>query len=490
MTSPAGKASRHLSGCGSQPELPQHAFSAFTSGKRCSALQKSRPAGSPAPDKTDSCLAHVDSSNSAAVSILPARSCAPDQTDTPAAGTSSSSSSAALANLLARGRMATQTDSPMAGAITNPSADLAGRPASTCTPARAAPLAGALGRGSDPKSTNGLQHAFSIFAAGRGGSAEPPSRLADTHTVDQSDSPATTPSLQESKSAAVVQSSGSARSGQGADWLAVQPSADGNVDPGGSASAAFYSTSPGGLEPDNSPANTHLPAKTSPCPVKQDTLPSKGPVSPFQEASRASWERQSTIERPARRKVSSHFGSLPARHSSVVAGDLPSAADPCGVLGGLVSKLQPQRSPSDLDSSTNEDFEVDLGTSEGMHSGCMQDDAAGHDRGADSVEEEDGPDSHMHHTPIAGLEHIQPFASIANVAVTNVAVTNVTAAALKKFGMQPQKAVAKGHARTVLQPFAPPRRRNAPQELQQQSGRKWDQGTPLSLKQFACSQSS
>lgn len=486
MTSPAGKASRHLSGCGSQPELPQHAFSAFTAGKRCSVLQNSRPAGSPAPDKTDSCLAHVDSSNSAAVSILPTRSCTPDQTDTPAAGTSSSSS-AALANLLARGRMATQTDTPMAGAITNPSADLAGRPASSCTPAQAAPLAGALSRGSDPKSTNSIQHAFSIFAAGRGGSAEPSNRLADTHdthTVDHSGSPATTSSLQENELAAVTQSSGPGRCGEGAGWHAVQPSADGNVDPGGSASAAFYSTSPGGLEPDNSPANAHLPASSSPCPVKQGSLPSKGPVSPFKEASRASWERQPSIEKPARRKVSSHFGSLPTRHKSVGPDDLPSAANPCGVLGGLVSKLQPQRSPSDLDSLTNEDFEVDLETTEGLHSGCMQDDTAQHDRDPDSMEEEDSPDNHMHHTPIAGLEHIQPFASIANMAVTKV-----TAASLQKFGMQPQKAVAKGHARTVLQPFAPPRRRNAPQETQQQSGRKSDQGAPLLLQQFACSQS-
>ena len=484
MTSPAGKASRHLSGCGSQPELPQHAFSAFTAGKRCSALQNSRPAGSPAPDKTDSCLAHVDSSNSAAVSILPTRSCTPNQTDTPAAGTSSSSS-AALANLLARGRMATQTDSPMAGAITNPSADLAGRPASSCTPAQAAALAGAFSRGSDPKSTNSIQHAFSIFAAGRGGSAEPSSRLADTHTLDHSSSPATMPSLQESEPAAVVQSSGSGRSGEGAGWHAVQPSADGSADACGRASVAFYSTSPGGFEPDNSPANAHLPASTSPCPVKQGSLPSSGPVSPFKEASRASWERQSAIQRPARRKVSSHFGSLPTRHKSVGPDDLPSAANPCGVLGGLVSKLQPQRSPSDVDSLTNEDFEVDLGTTEDLHSGCMQDDTAEHDRDPDSMEEEESPDNHMHHTPIAGLEHIQPFASIANMAVTKV-----TAASLQKFGMQPQKAVAKGHARTVLQPFAPPRRRNAPQGTQQQSGRNLsDQGAPLSLQQFACSQS-
>ncbi|KAL0050067.1 hypothetical protein WJX82_003781 [Trebouxia sp. C0006] len=253
-TSPAGKASRHLSGCGSQPELPQHAFAHF----------------------------------------------------------------AAVGKFL----------------TSNP-------------PSRPAKSKGSVGQASS-------------------------SRLAGRHTTDQSDSPAAASNAQVAELAKAEQSPAGGRSADDASGHAVQPRADVGDAADASASADFYSTSPGGLESGDSPPAAQLPSRSTSSPFKQGRVPSGHLVSPFKDASRAPWEQQCSVDRPARRKVSTLFGCLPKRLKSVEADALPSDANPSGVLGGLVSKLKPQSPPSELDSSTREDVDIDLETMEDGTDECMQ----------------------------------------------------------------------------------------------------------------------
>ncbi|DBB05493.1 TPA: hypothetical protein ACH3X1_012449 [Trebouxia sp. C0004] len=463
-TSPAGKASRHLSGCGSQPELPQHAFAHFAAGKLPTSNSPSRPARSPTPDKTDSPFAGADSNSSAALSNLLARSSEPDRTDSPALR-ANSSCSAALANLLARSRMSTHTDVPAAVAaasagISN-NASSSGRLARSQTPEQTDTPAATAGIVNDLGSSNRIQHVFNIFAAGKGSALASSCRLADRRTADQSDSPAAATNSQSAQLVKAEPSPGGGGSGDDAERHAV-------ADVGDAACADFYSTSPGGWESGD---------------MATGRVPSGHLVSPFKDASRASWEQQCSVDRPASRKVSAHFGSLPKRPKTVEAEALPSDTSPFGVLGALLSKLKPQSPPSELDSSTNEDFDIDLGTNEDGTDDCMQEEGAGVGRDASSMEEQNGVSS-MHHDPIAGLKHIQPFASIANEAVNNV-----KAASLRKFGMRPQNAAKKGRDRALLQPFAPPRRCNASQVVQQQAttGCKCQAaGKPPALQHFVC----
>ncbi len=494
-TSPAGKASRHLSGCGSQPELPQHAFAQFAAagqiplGKFPTSNPPSRPARSPTPDETDSPLAGADSNSSAALSNLLARNRKPDQTDSPTPR-ANSSCSAALANLLARSRMSTHTDVPAAaiaaaGAGVSNSGSQSGRLARSHTPEQTDSPAATAGSVNDLGSSNRIQHAFNIFAAGKGSAPQASSsRLADRHTTDQSDSPAAACNAQAAELAKAEESPAGGRSADDAAGHTVQSRADVGDAAGTSVSADFYSTSPGGLDSNDSPPVAQLPSSSTSSPFKQGRGPSGHLVSPFKDASRAPWEQQCSVDRPTRRKVSAHFGSLPKRLKSVEADALPNDANPLGVLGGLVSKLKPQSPLSELDSSTHEDFDIDLETNEDGTDDCMQEEEEGDgvDRNASSMEEQIGVSS-MHHDPIAGLKHIQPFASIANVAVNNV-----KAASLQKFGMRPQKAAKKGHEHALLQPFAPPRRCNASQVLQQQAtGSKCQaDGKPPALQHFFC----
>ena len=481
-TSPAGKASRHLSGCGSQPELPNHAFAHFSASKLPTSNPPSRPARSPTPDETDSPLAGADSNSSAALSGLLARSHGPDRTDSPTLR-ANSSCSAALANLLARSRMSTHTDVPAAAAGISNNSSQSGRLARSVTPEQTDSPAATAGSVNDLGSSNRIQHAFNIFAAGKGSTLASSGRLADRHTTDRSDSPAaaTNPAAEPAKA---EQSPAGGRSGGDAAGHTVQSRADFGDATGASASANFYSTSPGDLESGNSPPAAQLPSSRTSSAFKQGRQPKGCLVSPFKDASRAPWEQQCIVDRPARRKVSTHFGSLPKRLKSVEADALPSDANPFGVLGGLVSKLKPQSPPSQLDSSTNEDFDIDLDTNEHGTDDCMQEEeeGAGVDGDASSMEEQNGVSS-MHHDPIAGLKHIQPFASIANVAVDSV-----KAASLQKFGMRPQNAAKNGYARALLQPFAPPRRCNASQAVQQQAtGSKCQAGGKLpALQHFVC----
>ncbi|DBA80982.1 TPA: hypothetical protein ACH3X2_007192 [Trebouxia sp. C0005] len=487
-TSPAGKASRHLSGCGSQPELPQHAFAHFAAGKFATSNPPSRPARSPTPDETDSSFDGADSNSSAVLSNLLARGCEPDRTDSPVLR-ANSSCSAALANLLSRSRMSTHTDVPAAAAaaaapagISN-NASQSSRLARSHTPEQTDSPAATAGSVTDLGSSNRIQHAFNIFAAGKGSAPQASSsRLADRHTTDLSDSPAAATNSQAAELAKVEQSPARGGSGDGAEGHAMQPGADVGDAAGASASADFYSTSPGGVESSDSPPAAQLPSSSTSLPFKQGRAPSGHLVSPFKDASRAPWQQQYSVDRPARRKVSSHFGSLPKRLKSVEADALSSGANPFGLLGGLVSKLKPQSPRSELDSSTNKDFDIDLGTNEDGTGDCMQEEeeqGAGADRDASSMEEQNGVSS-MHHDPIAGLTHIQPFASIANVAVNNV-----KAASLQKFGMRPQNAA---HNRALLQPFAPPRRYSASQLIQHQhAGSKCQAAAkPPALQHFVC----
>ncbi len=488
-TSPAGKASRHLSGCGSRPELPQHAFAHFAAGKFPTSKPPSRPARSPTPDETDSPLAGADSHSSDALSNLLARAREPDRIDSPVLR-ANSSCSAALANLLARSRMSTHTDVPaaaiaVAAAGISNNASQSGRLARSHTPEQTDSPAATAGSVNDLGSSNRIQHAFNIFAAGKGSAPQASSsRLANRHTTDQSDSPAAASNAQAAELAKAEQSPAGGRSGDDAEGHAVQPRADVGDAAGANASADFYSTSPGGLESGDSPPAAQLPSSSTSSPFKQGRAPSGSLVSPFKDASRAAWDQQCSVDRPARRKVSAHFGSLPKRLKSVEADALPSDANPFGVLGRLVSKLKLQSPPSELDSSTHEDFDVDLETNEDGTEDCMQEEeeGAGVDRDASGMEEQNGVSS-MHHDPIAGLKHIQPFASIANVAVNNV-----KAASLQKFGMRPQKAAKKGHEHALLQPFAPPRRCNASQVVQQQpAGSKCQAAAkPPALQHFVC----
>ena len=414
----------------------------------------------------------------------------PDQTDSPTPR-ANSSCSAALANLLARSRMSTHTDVPAAAATAAAGAGISnntsqsGRLARSHTPEQTDSPAATAGSVNDLGSSNRIQHAFNIFAAGKGSAPQASSsRLADRHTTDQSDSPAAACNAQAAELAKAEESPAGGRSADDAAGHTVQSRADVGDAAGTSVSADFYSTSPGGLESGDSPPAAQLPSRSTSSPFKQGRVPSGHLVSPFKDASRAPWEQQCSVDRPARRKVSTLFGCLPKRLKSVEADALPSDANPFGVLGGLVSKLKPQSPPSELDSSTREDFDIDLETMEDGTDECMQEEeeGAGVDKDGRSIEEQNGVSS-MHHDPIAGLKHIQPFASIANVAVNNV-----KAASLQKFGMRPQNAAKKGHDHALLQPFAPPRRCNASQVVQQQAtGSKCQAGgRPSALQNFVC----
>lgn len=424
-TSPAGKASRHLSGCGSQPELPHHAFSSFAAGKLGTTHQSSKQAAFHTHDLTDRDAATGQGHATSNLSGRPSRGCTPEQTDSPAAADGSLNGSG---------------------------------------------------------SSHRLQHAFSIFAAGKGrGSSGPAHSLAGSRTHSQTDSPAAAMMLQEARLTVYERSPDNDRVANHADGH-MHPRADLSHAECARAVADFY-TSPGGLEPDNSPADARLLSGSTSSPPKGACLPSVPSTSPFKDASKSAWEEDTRRDRPARRNVSAHFGSLPKRHKSVEADELPLNANPCGVLGGLVNKLKPQRLSSDPGSSANEDFDIDLSTAEDEGPDCMQDDGTGLERVDNSSEGQHALTSNTQHDPIAGLEHIQPFASIANVAVANV-----KAASLQRFGMM-QKPFKKGHDRKVLQPFAPPRRCNASHELPQEldaNGRHRNKDEPPALQQFAC----
>ena len=165
--------------------------------------------------------------------------------------------------------------------------------------------------------------------------------------------------------------------------------------------------------------------------------------------------------------------------------ELPAHASPHGLLGGLVSKLKPQQSCDDHDSSADDGIDIDLDSAEVANRDHVEHEDAPvalNDESADAAQE--AAATELRSAPVVGLEHVQPFASIANVAVNKV-----KAASLKKFGMADSDKSAT-RARNVLHPFAPPRRSNASQGVQQQTNdadaSQGSRHVAPALQKFAC----
>ena len=210
-------------------------------------------------------------------------------------------------------------------------------------------------------------------------------------------------------------------------------------------------------------------------------LPSAQKASPFKTASTGC--SQPSALQPPKRKVSTFFGGQPKRHKSVEAEELPPHASPYGLLGGLVSKLKPQQSLDGHDSSADDGIDVDLDFAAVTNLDRVeQEDVLVEASDACADAEQEGVAKLLRSTPVVGLEHVQPFASIANVAVNKV-----KAASLKKFGMaEADKSATR--ARNMLHPFAPPRRCNASQGVQQQTndGPQGSKHIAPALQKFAC----
>lgn len=193
-------------------------------------------------------------------------------------------------------------------------------------------------------------------------------------------------------------------------------------------------------------------------------------------------EQEPCVGQASKRKISPHFGGKPKRHRSAEAEELPVHVSPYGLLGGLVGKLQPQLSCET--SSACDSISVDLDTQEVADSGQKhQEDVSVASDGARGGAQQNDVEPHVE--AISGLEHVQPFASIANVAVDSIA----KAASLRKFGMaEPQKSTKHRHTRSVLQPFAPPRRCKASQDKRRHvADCAQDEGSVApALQKFAC----
>ena len=367
--SPAGKASRHLSGCGSQPELPLHAFSSFAAGK----LNPPRPSS------------RLGSSRQ---SLPP-------------------------------------SDQPFMHVTTN----------------RA---------GSPSPETSLLHDQVSLTAVDRSASTD---RLVSGHSRMESSTSADAGAAAGHRTNTDAEIERQSAGGKSALW----PRQESCSLAAGTASAL------GPLGPP--PASAVLPVNAASRNCDQESGPSTGQT--------------------VKRKVSAHFGGQPKRHRSVEAEEVPVRVAPHGLLKGLVGKLKPQPAcNASCNSSADDSISVDLDTAaEAADSGHSEqedvsvapDDAS---EGADQNSVEPQGEA------IAGLEHVQPFASIANAAVGAVA----NAASLKQFGMaESQKPMKHRHARNVLQPFAPPRRCNASQEGQSHAEctRRADSVAPA-LQKFAC----
>ena len=347
-TSPAGKASRHLSGCGSQPELPLHAFSSFAAGN----LNPPRPA-----------------------SRL----------------TSSSRQSSPL------------SDQPSMLVTTS-------------------------GAGLHSAGAPSLHDQVSLTAVdSRSASTD---RLVLGHNITEA---STSDVAADAAAGRVIDTDAEMERQSAGERSALWP-----IQESCSLAAAGTGSAPSPLRPLASSAV--LPAKAA----SGDRGQEQGP----------------SISQANKRKVSAHFGGQPKRHRSAEAEDLPVPVSQHGLLGGLVGKLNP---PPACDarrhSSAGDSISVDLDSAEEA-ADC------GHPEQEDvSVAPDDADQNSVQPRveAIAGLEHVQPFASIAHTAVGTVA----KAASLKKFGMaESQKPMKHRHAQKVLQPFAPPRRCNASQQEQ------------------------
>ena len=173
--------------------------------------------------------------------------------------------------------------------------------------------------------------------------------------------------------------------------------------------------------------------------------------------------------------MSAHFDSQASRHQTAGSNELHADATSFGVLGGLVSRLQPKDS-SPVGSS--DDIDVYVEDSEAVSLDSEQDPMTDAAPECGSAGDRQPASDASRQCSLAGLEHIQPFASIASKVVNNV-----TAASLQKFGLsrQESKGAARHGSRShVRQPFAPPRSCNASQSSQSASV------AAPSLQQFVC----
>ena len=411
--SPAGKASRHLSGYGSQPELPQHAFSSFAAGKHGNPWLPSHP------------------------------------------GSSST-----------------------------------GAPHPYIRPG----LLGSSSIREDSPALEGSQQAFGHTGNGR--SASPSPELLPSHQQALQHNSSSSSSVMERSPSADKSMLASDSLDVSASWSSFADEAaaadaavaDAGLAPtrGRNAEAVSELERSGSLPatyPVGRDQGLSLPTRASSAALKSRQLPAAQVVSPFKAASRscAIEPEPSTEEQPPKRKVSAYFGGQPKRHKSIEAEALPGHATLHGLLGGLVSRLQPAKPVDDCDSSVDDDIDLDLEATEEARCDHEQQHASSLQTSRIPGIGQQTTASGAPSEAIAGLEHVQPFASIANVAVSKV-----RAASLKKFGMAAcQKS---GHARSVLQPFAPPRRCNASQGRQQHAAATTSeaQHTAPALQQFAC----
>lgn len=477
-TSPAGKASRHLSGCGSQPELPQHAFATFAAGhhdpgRPSSQLANSRHA-SPCPDQA---LTQPGSGHQPAALLhgshappVRTRKLSPLSDQTPGSEGNSKQSPSLDQEMLSSRVSSSKPSLP-------PEQD------------------------SDQLRSRGPSHVLlDKESADRGSSRNNSSSLkvsvlgtSPLLNVPLPEEPA----LHSSTSLSAIGRSPCAdRQG----CLSAHSSMDISVDDATVEGAALDRTTAGvSAEMEvaaSRPSSASQPRTKSILPLIGNSSasvalkPSSARIdSPFKAASRSFASEQGTSsDQSVKRKVSAYFGGQPKRHKSAEAEESPAHASSHGLLGGLVSKLKSQQSVDNSTSLQHDSIDIYLEDAE---------DKPDLDRvGQDSVQsdselldvEHDDAAASLHLEPIAGLEHIQPFASIANVAVGRV-----TAASLKKFGMgDAQKPAKHRHAAAgqVLQPFAPPRRRNASQEVQHhQDDDECRQATRTAapvLQNFAC----
>ena len=354
-TSPAGKASRHLSGCGSQPEPLQHAFSSFSASNR-------QQSGQNAEEQSQHALAKPRlGSNSSGPDVIP-----DDATAT-----------AQLRNLM--------TASLEPATIENDAGDSA-------SDAQAATQLNNLMRASAKPEGAGVVTAQRDAA----------SPDAVEHTVPETPDPYGKTSPRESPFKVVA---------------GDQPSIyDSDVAEPDAADRSATVVQPGRHAADVLPANQQLGAGSA---------------------------------RITKRRASSHFQPLTKRPRSSDISTHTERFHPHGVLGGLVNKLQVNRANTAALSGelSDEDVDIDL-------------DRVSKARGECNTDAEDDvldTESSRISDPIAGLEHVQPFASIANLAVESI-----RAASLQKFGMTESARSKHGLNRPrndVLQPFAPPRRK-------------------------------
>lgn len=354
-TSPAGKASRHLSGCGSQPEPLQHAFSSFSASNRQQSAQN----------------AEEQSQHALAKPSLGSKSLGPDVIPDDATAT------AQLRNLM--------TASLEPATVENDAGDNA-------SDAQAATRLNNLMRASTKPEGAG------VVTAQRG--AE--SADAIEHSVPETPDPHGKLPPRESPFKVVA---------------GHQPSMyDMDVEEPDAADGSAVVVQPGRHAADVLPANQQLGVGSA---------------------------------RPSKRRASSHFEPLTKRPRSSDISTHTGMPHPHGMLGGLVNKLQMNRASTAALSgvSSDEDVDIDLDRVSKASGECN----------TDAEDDVFDTESSKISDPIAGLEHVQPFASIANLAVESI-----RAASLQKFGMTESARSKHGLNRPrkdVLQPFAPPRRK-------------------------------